>query len=446
MDAFFVIPALVSPNVNARLVPAIAKTVERNIILNYSTSFRLALLRKYKNRTVVAEGPSLSADVSKEASKKGMELIAGAFSGKSKEIGANEKEILASKKDLATATTAIEYPKGLTFYHYIGLEPTYLQIPVTIKTGGLLSSGVSSRILTVGIKCVPYTIEDTTPFVKLLADMRGRSEIKSWFLKKWAAYQAKTPFTDMWAVRSQGIRGGKRQRFFSSGDPVEYDQTFDIIFAPKSDELADPKKLMKYMDTRTGRMWSTMTIFSNVDFDEMELKDTLSLYKELSKAGWGDLVVVNEAKESAHFCTTKMGACYEMPFVYMKNAMNLNNVLDYAEVSRWNKPFAVSSVKQALKENYMISPQAEDHAIIVKAVYDMNNIVNGIKKYGDEPEHNPTATALNAALTRFDGTCSKCSSSKVVRDMSGYIPKDEWEDPFDGRTRYSKPAIPTTES
>ena len=34
MDALFIVPTMVSPNVNIRIVPFLAKTIERNIILN----------------------------------------------------------------------------------------------------------------------------------------------------------------------------------------------------------------------------------------------------------------------------------------------------------------------------------------------------------------------------------------------------------------------------
>ena len=56
MDAMFIIPALVSPNVNERLVPALAKTIERNTILSYYGSIRMALLHKYRTATIHQEG------------------------------------------------------------------------------------------------------------------------------------------------------------------------------------------------------------------------------------------------------------------------------------------------------------------------------------------------------------------------------------------------------
>ena len=49
MDSLFIVPALVSPNVNPKLVPAIAKMVERSILLNNAVNFKRAALIRYKN-------------------------------------------------------------------------------------------------------------------------------------------------------------------------------------------------------------------------------------------------------------------------------------------------------------------------------------------------------------------------------------------------------------
>jgi len=62
------------------------------------------------------------------------------------------------------------------------------------------------------------------------------------------------------------------------------------------------------------------------------------------------MVIVNHPQESVNFCVSKMRSCYELPFAYMKQILNLSNVLDYSEVSRWTKPFHVATVGKALGE------------------------------------------------------------------------------------------------
>lgn len=52
MDALFIVPTLVSPNCNARMIPALAKVIERNIIIQNSALFRDAALLRYENSVI----------------------------------------------------------------------------------------------------------------------------------------------------------------------------------------------------------------------------------------------------------------------------------------------------------------------------------------------------------------------------------------------------------
>ena len=104
------------------------------------------------------------------------------------------------------------------------------------------------------------------------------------------------------------------------------------------------------MNARQGTAWSTVVCLSTFDFDDEDLKESLTNYRWLVQAGWADILIVNEPKESVHFCTAKMNACYELPFAYMKQVMNLSNILDYSEIQRWNKPFHVTGVGRALSD------------------------------------------------------------------------------------------------
>lgn len=47
MEALFIVPCLTSPNINEKLIPALAKMIERNILLNNQSLFRDAIIYKY---------------------------------------------------------------------------------------------------------------------------------------------------------------------------------------------------------------------------------------------------------------------------------------------------------------------------------------------------------------------------------------------------------------
>lgn len=50
MNALFIVPCLVSPNVNPKLVPALCKLIERNILLTNSATFEKAALERYRDK------------------------------------------------------------------------------------------------------------------------------------------------------------------------------------------------------------------------------------------------------------------------------------------------------------------------------------------------------------------------------------------------------------
>ena len=452
MDAMFIIPALVSPNVNERLVPALAKTIERNTILSYYGSIRMALLHKYRTATIHQEGTIYEAMKPGEKAGAGLTGTAvNAVSGGlkyvmgSSDAGSSEEKILA-RKAITSTKDAIEYPSGITFFNTIGLEPTYLQIPITQKNNRF-GSGVSDKVLTVGFKCVPYQLKGTKDIVALINDYKGRSMASRWFTKKWNSIYSRIPLTMPNRIRN-GQRGGEAVSVFKNDEKVTYDIKNDIIYAPNSDVLSDPKALSKLMSLRSASSWATLTILSNTDFSGDGAQSAISAYKDISSAGWGDMIVVNEIKESAYFCTTKMKACYNMPFAYMRNIMNLDNILDYTEVSKWSKPFSMAPLRTALSEDYNTEDVDSDNL-----VNEMTSIIRG----GEDESYGPLKTtfmtgddvkslvkpsnrsrdvsklpSIQDIISYTD--VSKTSSSKVVRDMGG--DKSGWTDPFDNTPHF----------
>lgn len=401
MDALFIIPALISPNVNDKIVPAIAKMVERNTLLMYSSQIRSAALRRYANIFKTATSESILADIDKlitinesqksnppgwnayfggdtrnrQAQQPGfMDAINASVSGemKKQDWSKSISNVVGSgatsgegdgKAGLSQMVdkTHIEVPKGIHFYNSVSLEPTYLEIPVEMKVDVLGIGGRSDRIIRIGMKCIPYKLEGVEDIKNAIEESKVRHIIQGYFSRQFERI-AKKYLPSRWAVFS-----GKS----STGDHIK-----DMIMGPSSEDLADPGTLKQLMDPRHSSKWSTLTVFSTYDFEDTELKDNLMRYRDMVKGGWGDMVVINEPRESIHFCTQKMLACYEMQFSYLKQVMNLDNVLDYREISRWTKPFhSVRPLKSVFE--MATCPACEEKFKKNQLIDRINNIIKG---------------------------------------------------------------------
>lgn len=344
MEALFIVPAMVSPNVNPRLIPALSKMIERNIIMTNSAVFRTAALRKYSGffKTARSESSTTYKDALQHITEQLPKLpvedvqktIGGAY-GAYEKILPKPLERLPSKGPVMTEPEKIEVPHGIQFFTTISLEPTALTIPISIKGG--IFGGPGERVISIGVKCVPYAVKGVDNVIAMMKYIKSLSMLRRYFFSKWNRIKTKIPFT--------------LERQIQKGLRHEAGLGIDIVFAPNSTQLSKPNVVMKLMSARTAAYWSTLAILSTFDFKEEELREMLNSYRDLVSAGWGDMVVVNDAKESVNFCTTKMSACFEWPMAYIKAILNLSNVLDYSEVSRWSKPFSVSSIAKALRDN-----------------------------------------------------------------------------------------------
>lgn len=351
MEAIFIVPAMVSPNVNPRLVPAISKLIERNIIMMNSSVFRAAALQKYSGffKTARSESVEDVADLEllneKSKEQEQSDTMATAIGSA---YGAYEKTLTKSAEKDSKSTfvepTKIEVPSDIQFFSTISLEPTALKIPVIIKSG--LFGGESSRVITIGVKCTPYTVTGVDSLISMMHYIKSLTMLKRYFFRQWNNIKGKIPFTAERAVRT-GSRSAE-----GAGT--------DVVFSPNSSELSKSSTVKKLMSANTATYWSTLSVLSTVDFQENDLKTMLASYRDLVKGGWGDMVVVNDARESIHFCTAKMMACYEWPMAYLKQILNLTNVLDYSEISRWTKPFSVGPIANILRDGYSeITPSEE---------------------------------------------------------------------------------------
>lgn len=346
MEALFIVPTMVSPNVNPKLVPSLIKAIERNIILNHSSVLRTAAVRKYASlwNTVRKEGTELQeieysmsnkkSHIKKDGGSDSSSSYAGKLSGPKMQHGPAEDRVAGSE---IKSVDQVEFPRQIVFFNSITLEPTYLEVPLHVKSSHLSLSAEATRVVRIGVKCVPYSIPNLISIMALMSNIKNKTAIERMFYRKKNNILKRIPFSKENEVY-KGIKSGNVET--------------DIIFAPSFDQLS-AQSLAMAMNTRKPSSWSSLTVLSMQDFGESELKDNLEKYRQLVEGGWGDMIIVNEIKESAYFCVQRMMSCYEMPFSYLKLVMNLGDTLDYREIKSYSRPFGVSSVGRALSDSAM---------------------------------------------------------------------------------------------
>lgn len=349
MEALFIVPVMVSPNVNERIVPALAKVIERNIILTNAAVIRSAAIKKYSGITKISASEGLEDEIGKVLMEKdgkssGGSIATGAIGTAAEMLGkrptSTRKPGTGETGGTMTDIEKIELPSGLTFFSTISLEPTFLQIPINIKTR-ILFPGSTERTIVIGVKAVPYKVDKVEDIINMMKNHKSYGLVKRFFFRQWNTIQNKVLILTKrwWAYK------GKK-----TGEAT------DIIFAPSSQQLSDSKYLKGIMSSRGSSAWSTVACLSTFDFKEEDLKEMIRDYRWLTQSGWSDIMVINEAKESINFCTAKLNACYELPISYLKQVMNLKNVFDYSEIQRWSKSYHVSSIGKALSDNTMSVP------------------------------------------------------------------------------------------
>lgn len=468
MDALFIVPTLVSPQVNEKMIPALAKMIERNIILNNSALFKKAAIEKNSRYTswskvsengipvtilsdgIISESNTLlntiqptkqslyeatkaveyflddsdtnswSGDLkdlnkriknledaanqaTNQAEKQGylkdadrlkqeaLTLINNAVKVqndfedkirkqqeelKGKQLTSEEKrkiqmdieslknikltfkkneyELNKAKEYDKKARSAelktyrdssyvkpedVEMPSGIQFFRQISLEPTILSIP--ISTGTVVGEGM---VIKVGVKCIPYILDDVTSIVDLLTEAKNMGVIERLFKNA-----IRKVNTKIWFTKRRSINKGKYL------DPNE--ATEAIKYTPNTKELVRYINLAKSFNSMDSASWSTMVVMSSNDIESNEdLLDIVSNYRKLTKYVFGDIIITNETKESAYFCTPRFGSCQEIPYSYLSKVLNLSDVIDYSDASRasaWRKETNTrdSNVKKAISES-----------------------------------------------------------------------------------------------
>jgi len=238
-------------------------------------------------------------------------------------------------KPTFTEPTKIEVPQGIQFFYTIGLEPTILEIPISLKA--TIIGGTGTRIIRIGVKCAPYEVKGVTDIIDTMKSLKNKDVIRRSFLSKI----------------------GLVKRKLLSTATLKRDPT-DITLAPSAEELSDSRFIASMMKGGQSSTWSVLTILSSYDFEGDSLKDALLSYRDLVRRGWGDMIIVNESNETVHFCVMKMNACYELGFSYIKQLLNVSNVLDYSEVSKWSRPLHLSTIGKALRDSFSIDDTCDE--------------------------------------------------------------------------------------
>lgn len=460
MDALFIIPAFCSKSVNEKIIPALAKLIERNVLLTNSSLFRKAAMVKYSprfnkpfskikedgeypviflnqvaineslltemekevlNSIILESPPQLKRDDSddlvnhyKDQMKAAMERLSNAQDQNTQKKATAEIDALNnmltqlnndrrnkierekaeksdkgdSELDIAKGTAEIEekqwknlkaqtdiqktksemkrakqrekytrnarsgeteyqtkhtfqskdqieVPSGVQFFNSISLEPTIMEIPITFNLSRDPEDGNQTMVIRVGVKCIPYFVDDIQSIKRILKEARVMNAIERLFKIALRKLDLVKAWFKPWDEKSA------TKRAISKGNVINPDEAKNmILYSPNMNELDSPRKLANLFNMSKASPWSTMIILSSFDLEDEELKDTIKNYKKMTNYTVGDLVITNETKESAYFCTVKYGSCQEISFEYLKKILNLDNIIDASIVSRMTRPFS----------------------------------------------------------------------------------------------------------
>lgn len=336
MDYLFVIPTLISPNVDDKLVPALCKLVERNIILSYRTFFIDAVKRIYlgpyrgledsfdplleiERITKEVEEFQLLKEQDEDEGPRGRgRRPAGGGSPRGRGRGEAEETRGAVQK-----AEDVEIATGISFYRTISLEPTFLEFNLRGRPKADSPPGDEiTRMFRIGMKCVPYKLDGVNNLKSALTVSKNRSHAMTWFSR----VSNRLFGGIISAYRRMRSRGEKRT-------PVDM---FKV--SPTASELSNVKKLSRMMGgAGTTTQWSPLVIFSRADFEDKEYRENIWEYRQIVRGGWGDMIVIDDQAEMVNFCMQRDKACYQLGYTYLRQILNLDDVIDaglYGTTSR----------------------------------------------------------------------------------------------------------------
>ena len=315
MEAMFVIPTLISPECPYKLVPALCKLIERNTLVTYSSILRQAAILRFAgpNKGLLSDSCSvtdrmsdiislLEADDPPERPSLPKYPNPSVVGGSSSEGDRWTGDTKTRDKD------AIETPRGISFYSTISLEPTFLDIPLEGRPSAESTEKVS-RVIRIGMKCVPYKLDGVTNLLDAMSMVANRNKIQTLISRKM-----------MYIRKLLGVK-------YKDYEKELIQQSVHRI--PLNTQLLNVKFLSKHLGGgSTPYNWSLLTIFTAQDFKDKSLKEILFTYRDLAKGGWGDMVVIDDVKDVISFCTQRTLACTQLHLDYLRDILNLDNVID----------------------------------------------------------------------------------------------------------------------
>lgn len=371
MDVLFTIPTVISPNVDEKLIPALCKMIERNILINYRPIFVKATQMAYlgpgrglsdsfdpvkelsRLTKLIETGIDIREDVLKPGQyrkepptqytftfdvndydkryikeakddddddkpprkpprKPGRRNTWGKEPDKEKSARSRGVGRVDIPRDETQREDSIESPKGITFYRTVNLEPTFLDFSIEGRAKATSSADeVVVRHFRIGMKSVPYKLDGITDLKKALTKSRNRSLAATWYSRT-----VHRMFGN-WVKKYRKFRGKKVSW---EADLFNMSMTYN--------ETKDVKILSRLISGGESYAWAPLVIFSKNDFDDKEYKENMNEYKRLVSGGWGNMIVIDDYSESVSFCLQREKACYSLSYSYLRQILNLDDVID----------------------------------------------------------------------------------------------------------------------
>lgn len=249
---------------------------------------------------------------------------------------------------IMTSLDQVEKPANIHFFSQISLEPTILEIPLSVRATSSNEYDRQVVYLRVGVKCVPYVVDNVKNIISIMRESRYMGIIERLFKNSIRKINTK-----IWFTKSRAI---------NKGEIIDPDEArITVKYSPNMNELNNSKRLAKLISGTGDSSWSTMIVLSTYDFKDTEMMDFIKNYRKMTKYVIGDLVITNETKESVFFCSPRFRNCIEIQFTYLQKVLNLAGVIDYSVVSRtskaWSKEtnYKVKSFSDSLKEETSIN-------------------------------------------------------------------------------------------
>jgi len=292
---------LVSSNVQAHILPGIAKVLEK-----YTLTYQLDDI--IQNAAKLTKGMKLKRTGGRFKLSENIDVI----SEKKKDIDVGDDY---KEKPSERASVKVDMPT----FNTLSLEPTWIKVDTNVGTS------------MIGIKVVPFPVRSDTNLINLITN----DFYKNWFPSKMVSL-GRSVIRSIWAaLRNTPVL--KRWSPSISGNPKK-----DIIFA------------------RTPHAKNIFLVLNNMDIGSDFFERTNKI-KQLYNLGWGSFTVADDVNKRAFFCMKEFhGMCSSVQYNFMYNTIGKEHgkVFDELEdVKKSASPFFKLSTRASkiVAEQYAIN-------------------------------------------------------------------------------------------